>query len=249
MTRLEVLGLIIVALVIFGTPAAAFGYEGYLRSATPNEFTLIGQDGEWSPKTLRVRQGEPVRLRLTSGDVMHGFAIKGMNVRVREIHPGKFATFEFIADKPGTYTFGCTILCSPKHEDMRGTLIVEPVGESAADAPAEHTLARQTGGAEQAPAKAADAQRIAMEAVDFAFSPTELRAKPGIVEIEITNNGRMAHGLWIPKLGVNEDLRKGKTKTIRFTAAEPGKYDIRCNDELCGTQEEHDSLTATLIVE
>lgn len=128
MQRLEILAIIIALLVVVGTPAATFGYETFLRSQNPDEITIIArapENGNWSPSTIRVKQGDTVRLRLTSDDVAHGLTIPGLNVKVGEIYPGKFTTVEFVADKPGNFPFFCTVLCSPQHGTMKGEIIVE----------------------------------------------------------------------------------------------------------------------------
>lgn len=115
----------VVVLVILGLPAVAFGYEGFLRSQHENEYTLVGEDGKWSQETIRVKQGEVVRLRLTSDDVVHGFMVEGMDIVVDDVYPGRFTTIEFVADKPGTFAFACTRLCSIAHRKMRGQIVVE----------------------------------------------------------------------------------------------------------------------------
>src|SRR3990172_4934166 len=93
MRRLEIVALLAVLVVVLGTPAAALGYEALLRSQTANEYTLIAyapEGGNWSPSTIPVKQGERVRLRLSSADVSHGLPIPGLNVSVKEIYPCKF---------------------------------------------------------------------------------------------------------------------------------------------------------------
>ncbi len=128
MRRLEILGIIIILAIILGTPAAVFGYESFLRSQVPNEFTVISrvpERGNWSLVTIRVKQGQRVRLRLTSDDVMHGLIIPEYNIHVDDIYPGRFQVVEFVADRPGTFPFFCSVLCSPQHGVMQGELIVE----------------------------------------------------------------------------------------------------------------------------
>jgi len=81
---------------------------------------------EYKPSRIRVRQGERVRLILTSRDTTHGFAIYEYHVR-KDIPPrGKGETVvEFVADKAGSFTFRCSHLCGAGHAMMRGTLVVE----------------------------------------------------------------------------------------------------------------------------
>src|SRR3989304_2660299 len=99
MRRLEVVAIVIVVLVILGTPAASFGYEALLRGQTSNEYTIVGRDGGWSPSTIHVKQGTLVKLRLTSDDVAHGFVVPDLDIDVAEIYPGKWVEVQFVADR------------------------------------------------------------------------------------------------------------------------------------------------------
>jgi nitrous-oxide reductase len=47
------------------------------------------------------------------------------NVMV-SLDPGETTTVEFVADKPGSFSFYCTEFCSALHLEMQGWLIVEP---------------------------------------------------------------------------------------------------------------------------
>ncbi len=95
--------------------------------------------GGWSWERIVVGQGERVRLRIHSEDVVHGFAIAGLGVDAGRIEPGKTATVEFVAGKPGEYTFYCTTWCDPSHPRMRGILEVRG---PAKEVPASPTAAR-----------------------------------------------------------------------------------------------------------
>ena len=125
MRRLEIIGIIVAALVIVGTPAAVFGYETFLRNQNPNEYTLVGTSGVWSPSTIRVKLGQKITLRLTSGDVVHGLSVPDLDIDVHEIYPGKFVQVEFVAEKAGVYPFFCTVLCNPLHGTMKGQIVVD----------------------------------------------------------------------------------------------------------------------------
>ena len=65
-----------------------------------------------------------VRQIETTPDATHGFAVPTKNVMV-SLDPGETTTVEFVADKPGTYSFYCTEFCSALHLEMQGWLIVE----------------------------------------------------------------------------------------------------------------------------
>lgn len=122
----EMAAIALVLLAVLGTPVAVFTYESALRSQQENEFTLVGHSGQWGPGAIRVTQGDTVRLRLTSADVVHGFALKAYGIELDKVYPGKVTTIEFVAQKPGTFLFTCTIVCSARHRGMEGELTVEP---------------------------------------------------------------------------------------------------------------------------
>lgn len=99
---------------------------GYARSTTTLILTgSMPEKGGWQPGVIKAQAGKPLQLRLTSNDVVHGFAIGQMEGTEIEVLPGKFTEFEFTFHEPGTYTYYCTRWCGPNHWRMRGTIEVE----------------------------------------------------------------------------------------------------------------------------
>ncbi|PKN98440.1 MAG: hypothetical protein CVU42_12065 [Chloroflexi bacterium HGW-Chloroflexi-4] len=84
------------------------------------------ENGGWSMDTLQTRVGVPIRIRMTSEDVVHGFAIGGYEMIPLEVTPGEFVETTLTFDKPGEYTFFCNRWCSPNHTRMRGIIEVMP---------------------------------------------------------------------------------------------------------------------------
>jgi mono/diheme cytochrome c family protein/plastocyanin len=80
--------------------------------------------GGWTPANLTVAAGQPLRLRLTSDDVIHGFAIGQSDRPAVDVKPGEMTDLTLSFDQPGTYTFYCTRWCGPNHWRMRGTITV-----------------------------------------------------------------------------------------------------------------------------
>jgi nitrosocyanin len=78
---------------------------------------------EFDPATIVVREGERVRLKVTSKDVTHGIGIEAYNID-RKLEPGRSETIEFTADKAGRHHFYCTVYCGSGHGDMHGLLVV-----------------------------------------------------------------------------------------------------------------------------
>ena len=88
------------------------------------EFKVIAKKYAFVPAEIKVKQGDIVKITLTSEDVAHGLAIKeyGVNVSVKK---GEAKKVEFLADKKGTFLFRCSVFCGPGHSGMTGRLIVE----------------------------------------------------------------------------------------------------------------------------
>ncbi len=110
------------ALWVYTRPAA-----GAAASSDAVELhARMPEAGGWSPANLTATVGQPLHLRLTSDDVVHGFVI-GQSTRPSiEIRPGEIAEVTLLFDQPGTYTFYCDRWCGPNHWRMRGTIEVAP---------------------------------------------------------------------------------------------------------------------------
>ena len=80
-------------------------------------------DGPGSIDTLRVPEGRPVRLLLTSRDVIHSFFVPAMRVKQDAI-PGRYTEVWFQATKPGEYPVYCAEYCGLNHSTMIGRVIV-----------------------------------------------------------------------------------------------------------------------------
>jgi cytochrome c oxidase subunit 2 len=80
---------------------------------------------EFIPDPIVVRSGEKVRVKLTSLDVTHGFALPAYKINVR-VEPHKVSTAEFTAGKEGAYPIHCSVFCGWGHPFMKATLVVLP---------------------------------------------------------------------------------------------------------------------------
>jgi cytochrome c oxidase subunit 2 len=82
--------------------------------------------GQREINALHIPVGRKIQLVLTSEDVIHDFAIPAFRVR-HDVLPGRYETFWFVAEVPGTYDFFCTQLCGAEHSRMRGKVVaMEP---------------------------------------------------------------------------------------------------------------------------
>jgi heme/copper-type cytochrome/quinol oxidase subunit 2 len=76
------------------------------------------------PAEIRALQGEAVELELTTKDVQHGFNVPDMGIS-EPVQPGQVARFPIKTDKKGSFEVTCGIICGPRHDEMRGRIIVE----------------------------------------------------------------------------------------------------------------------------
>ena len=94
--------------------------------ATENAVTIKLEASRWSysPSTVSLQRGVPVKLELTSNDVHHGFNVPGLGLRA-DIMPGETTTLNFTPKKAGTFLFHCDYYCGSGHEEMTGQIIVQ----------------------------------------------------------------------------------------------------------------------------
>jgi cytochrome c oxidase subunit 2 len=79
---------------------------------------------------LHAIAGRPVRIRLRSKDVVHGFFLPNLRVK-QDAVPGMTIDVWFTPTRPGRFELACTQLCGFGHYEMKGILIVESPAEFA----------------------------------------------------------------------------------------------------------------------
>jgi cytochrome c oxidase subunit 2 len=83
-------------------------------------------EGPSSIARLYVPARRPVRLVMTSRDVIHSFFVPDFRVKY-DVLPGRYTTLWFEATEPGTYPIFCAEYCGLNHSVMRGEVIaLEP---------------------------------------------------------------------------------------------------------------------------
>lgn len=112
------------------------GMVGYLELRTSPvdvyEVQVTGQKWYWNfehrggcaeANVLRVPVGRPVRLIMSSTDVLHSLYIPAFRVK-QDVVPGRFTTLWFEATRTGTFDLYCTEYCGTQHSQMVGHVIV-----------------------------------------------------------------------------------------------------------------------------
>ena len=84
-------------------------------------------DGPNANATLTVPAGRPVRLLMTSRDVIHSFFVPEFRVK-RDVIPGRYTEVWFEATKPGRYRIYCAEYCGTWHSGMTGEVVVMEPG-------------------------------------------------------------------------------------------------------------------------
>jgi heme/copper-type cytochrome/quinol oxidase subunit 2 len=114
---------------LFAHPAAGAAPVGAAAAGAqeqaPNrrEFTITAANYQFSPNRIEVMQDDLVKITVRSEDEAHSFTIDEYRI-VKRIPANGSTTFEFRADRPGTFAFYCGMTSAEGHRRMRGELVV-----------------------------------------------------------------------------------------------------------------------------
>ncbi len=76
-------------------------------------------EGQREINELHIPVGRPVKLTMTSEDVIHSFFVPAFRTK-QDVVPGRYTLTWFEATKPGTYHLFCAEYCGTKHSGMIG---------------------------------------------------------------------------------------------------------------------------------
>lgn len=88
-------------------------------------------DGRTTVNELRIPRGKPVKLLLTSADVIHSFYVPAYRIK-QDMIPGRYTTLYLHPDREGTYDVYCAEYCGVGHSTMRAAVVVMPEADYAA---------------------------------------------------------------------------------------------------------------------
>lgn len=77
-------------------------------------------DGQTEVNSLHIPIGQPVRLTMTSQDVLHDFYVPAFRVKQDVLPGGRYTKLWFEATKTGTYHLFCAEYCGTEHSLMGG---------------------------------------------------------------------------------------------------------------------------------
>ncbi len=115
------------------------GFKGYMELAVAPgdsmEINVTAQKWSWTftypngyvtGKQLTVPRGKPVKLIMTSQDVIHSFFVPAFRVK-HDVVPGQYSMVWFNATADGDYPIECTEYCGTGHSDMLAQVkVMEP---------------------------------------------------------------------------------------------------------------------------
>jgi plastocyanin len=104
--------------LVAGTPA------DQVRGSSERGFTVVARRYSFAPARLEVRQGDLVRIELRSHDIPHSLTIDDYRIAKR-VGPDEAVTFEFRAERAGSFPFYCDLKIEDGCRGMRGTLVVQ----------------------------------------------------------------------------------------------------------------------------
>lgn len=141
-TRLEIAWTIvpfILVMIMFGWGAALY-YKNANAPQDALEIYVVGKQWMWKlqhpegPREineLHVPAGVPVKLIMTSEDVIHSFFVPAFRIK-QDALPGRYTTEWFRATRVGTYHLFCAEYCGTEHSGMIGSVyVMEPADYNA----------------------------------------------------------------------------------------------------------------------
>jgi cytochrome c oxidase subunit 2 len=87
-------------------------------------------DGRREVGELHLPLGRPVRMVMTSEDVIHSFSVPAFRVK-QDVVPGRYTSIAFTPSRAGVYHLFCTEFCGTDHALMTGKIVVQPPAEFA----------------------------------------------------------------------------------------------------------------------
>ena len=126
-TRLEIVWTVIPIVLVVGIFWVGFKDFVNLRRAPKGAYEIQVTAGKWNwsftypngyvSDVLHVPAGKPVKLTMTSEDVIHAFYVPAFRQK-RDIFPGRYTTAWFETNKTGKWRLYCAEYCGSKHWSM-----------------------------------------------------------------------------------------------------------------------------------
>lgn len=186
----------------------AWGFQVFLNMTSPPddayEIHVTAQKWLWrfqyengatSTGDLHVPADRPVKLIMSSNDVIHSFFVPDFRIK-QDVVPGRYTAAWFNATEPGESIIFCTEYCGTDHSNMTGNVIAHE------EAAFEEWLADNAGGASQ-PSDLAPAEW-----------GKQLVEQNACTACHSTDGTRLTGPTWQGTFGSEEPLSDGTTVTV-----------------------------------
>lgn len=125
---------LLLCMVVFAWGAVLY-FDTYSPPEDAREYYVVGKQWMWHIQhptghreinELHLPIGEPIKLTMTTEDVIHSFYIPAFRAKM-DVVPGRYTSMWFEATKPGEYHLFCAEYCGTKHSQMKGRIVaMEP---------------------------------------------------------------------------------------------------------------------------
>jgi cytochrome c oxidase subunit 2 len=113
---------------------AAFVYAGFYRGGADDAMTVfvVGKQWMWKAEHANGRReidelhlpvGQPVRVVLSTEDVIHSFYVPAFRIK-QDAVPGRYTSIRFTPTRQGEYWLHCAEYCGTDHARMGGRVVV-----------------------------------------------------------------------------------------------------------------------------
>jgi len=100
------------------TPQGVHAQEAANAAVAPKVIEISAKKFAFSPSAITLKKGEPVILRLTSTDRVHGFMSRPLKIDT-DIAAGKTTDIAVTPDTAGNFTVICDHYCGTGHGNMK----------------------------------------------------------------------------------------------------------------------------------
>lgn len=130
---------LIISLSMFALSTYIF-FSNSRPPANAEEMFVVGKQWMWKTQhaegnreinELHVPVGKPIKLTMTSEDVIHSFYVPAFRAKM-DVLPGRYSHMWFEPTKPGKYHLFCAEYCGTNHSKMIGSIyVMEPANYQA----------------------------------------------------------------------------------------------------------------------
>jgi heme/copper-type cytochrome/quinol oxidase subunit 2 len=121
---LSVAGLL-AAVVALATAVLGPNRTAFAQTPGAHTYTVVASRYAFAPDRIEVFQDDVVAIELRTDDIAHSLTIDEYRVAKR-VSPGQHVTFEFRAERTGTFPFYCDLKAEDGCRQMLGVLVVRP---------------------------------------------------------------------------------------------------------------------------